>query len=246
MPTTVACPECGSKLRVPEELSGQEVRCARCGGTFIAPGSVPDTPADTHHPPDQPPFAAPLPPPAAPPGEDLAFRLNLSLDDDPADRPQRAIPLSAEPEPPPPRRPALNDDHDDLQDCPSCGKHLHRDYRRCPYCGTRLARAEREQRAYPRRHRRDAEPHRGGTVLTLGILGLVLFPCMPVGLICGILAWVLGQSDLARMKTGEMDSSGEGLTHAGWVCGIIATVLGGLILVGCGPIWFLSLLRRGF
>jgi hypothetical protein len=169
----------------------------------------------------------------------------LSLEDDSADRLQRAIPLSAEPESPPPRRPALNDDHDDLQDCPNCGKHLHRDYRRCPYCGMRLAGAERERRADPRPGR-DAVPHRGGTVLTLGILGIVTFTCMPVGLILGILAWVLGQSDLARMKTGEMDPSGEGLTHAGWVCGIIATVLGGLILVGCGPIWFLSLVRRGW
>jgi hypothetical protein len=80
-------------------------------------------------------------------------------------------------------------------------------------------------------------------VLTLGILGIVMLGCVPLGLIFGILAWACGQSDLGRMKTGEMDPSGEGLTHAGWVCGIIATVLGLLILVSCGPIWFLSLLR---
>src|SRR5262249_52963507 len=114
MPTTVACPQCGSKLRVPEELAGQEGRRARRGSTFTAPASFPDPPAETRRPPDHPPSAAPPappPPPAAAPGEDLAFRLKLSLDDDSADRPfreaprPREMPPEAGPESPPSRRP---------------------------------------------------------------------------------------------------------------------------------------------
>lgn len=69
-------------------------------------------------------------------------------------------------------------------------------------------------------------PHRGGLVLVLGILGIVL---------CQILApfaWVMGNNDLAAMNAGTMDSSGRGLTDAGRICGIIGTILLGLSLLG--------------
>ncbi len=68
-------------------------------------------------------------------------------------------------------------------------------------------------------------PHRGGTILTLGILGLV------VCAICGIFAWTMGSSDLKQMRAGRMDRSGEGITQAGMVCGIISTILLGLGIV---------------
>jgi hypothetical protein len=70
----------------------------------------------------------------------------------------------------------------------------------------------------PRRRRRDLLPHRGSTILTLGILGLVV--CGPLG----IIAWVMGNQDLAEMRAGRMDPEGEGTTNAGRICGIIATV----------------------
>jgi ferric-dicitrate binding protein FerR (iron transport regulator) len=79
---------------------------------------------------------------------------------------------------------------------------------------------EQEQEQYERpRRRRRRQPHRGSTILVLGILGLVL--CVPLG----IAAWVMGTSDLAAMSRGEMDRSGEGMTRAGQILGIIATVL---------------------
>lgn len=62
-------------------------------------------------------------------------------------------------------------------------------------------------------------PHRGGAVLTLGILGLV------VCVICGIIAWVMGNNDLRAMREGRMDPSGEGMTRAGKICGMIGTIL---------------------
>jgi hypothetical protein len=63
------------------------------------------------------------------------------------------------------------------------------------------------------------EAHRGGLILVLGILGLVMCP------ILGIIAWVMGKGDLAKIKVGQMDPDGRGLTQAGMICGIIATVL---------------------
>jgi hypothetical protein len=73
------------------------------------------------------------------------------------------------------------------------------------------------------------QQHRGGLILTLGILSLV---------VCGFLgipAWIMGNADLAAMQRGEMDRSGEGLTRAGQVLGIVATILMGLGVC----IWFM-------
>src|SRR4030042_6157410 len=62
-------------------------------------------------------------------------------------------------------------------------------------------------------------PHRGTVILVLGILGIVC--CF----ICGIIAWVMGSSDLKEMSAGRMDPSGQGLTQAGKICGIVSVVL---------------------
>jgi hypothetical protein len=73
--------------------------------------------------------------------------------------------------------------------------------------------------------RRDQEPHRGQTVLTLGVCGLAGVILAPVGLILSITAWAMGANDLRRMRAGEMGPGGEGATQGGVVCGIIGTVL---------------------
>jgi hypothetical protein len=72
-------------------------------------------------------------------------------------------------------------------------------------------------------------PHRGGLILALGILGLVC--CF----ICGIIAWVMGSNDLKEMAAGRMDPSGQGMTQAGKICGMISVILQ---IVGF-VIWFL-------
>ena len=65
------------------------------------------------------------------------------------------------------------------------------------------------------------KPHRGTLVLVFGILGLccIIFP---------ILAWVWGSNDLKEMAAGRMDRSGEGLTKAGKIIGMIFTILGAI------------------
>lgn len=74
-----------------------------------------------------------------------------------------------------------------------------------------------------RRRRRHGEVHRGTTVLVIGILSIVFGG---FGLILGPIAWVMGNTDLRKIRSGEMDPEGESLTKAGWVCGIIGTFLG--------------------
>jgi hypothetical protein len=61
-----------------------------------------------------------------------------------------------------------------------------------------------------------ARPHRGGLVLTFGILGILC--CMPLG----IVAWVMGASDLAEIRAGRMDPSGEGTTRVGMILGMVS------------------------
>src|SRR5262249_41735325 len=78
--------------------------------------------------------------------------------------------------------------------------------------------------------RRDVEPHRGGLVLTFGILSLVLGV---IGLFFGIAAWVMGGGDLKRIDRGEMDAEGRGTTQARWICGIIRTCLQSLSCLVC-------------
>ena len=63
------------------------------------------------------------------------------------------------------------------------------------------------------------EPHRGTTVVVLGILGLVL--CQ----VCGIIAWVMANKDIPKMSAGTMDPAGLQQTKAGKICGIISVIL---------------------
>lgn len=62
-------------------------------------------------------------------------------------------------------------------------------------------------------------PHRGGLILTLGLLGLLMFAPL------GIAAWIMASSDLNTIREGRMDKRGEGMTLAGKILGILATVL---------------------
>jgi hypothetical protein len=76
------------------------------------------------------------------------------------------------------------------------------------------------------------KPHRATLILVFGILGLV--SCFPLG----IAAWIMGNKDLKEMDAGTMDASGRSNTNAGRICGMIATILAGIILV-LTVLWFL-------
>lgn len=63
------------------------------------------------------------------------------------------------------------------------------------------------------------QPHRGTTILVLGILSLV------VCAVCGPIAWIMANKDIASMEAGLMDPLGLDQTKAGRICGIIGTIL---------------------
>ena len=65
-------------------------------------------------------------------------------------------------------------------------------------------------------------PHRGQTIMVLGILSLFMG-----GLVMGPIAWIMGRNDLAEMDAGRMDPSGRDNTNTGKICGMIATLLHG-------------------
>jgi phage FluMu protein Com len=74
-------------------------------------------------------------------------------------------------------------------------------------------------------------PHRGITILIMG-LASILFGCFPIA------AWYLGyramsmaNEDLDDMERGRVDRSGKGLVLTGKVCGIIGCVLGVIWIV---------------
>ncbi len=69
-------------------------------------------------------------------------------------------------------------------------------------------------------------PHRGGMILALGIVGLVV-GCFVVSAI----AWVLGNQDLQAMNDGRMDPAGRDLTQVGRILGMVFTIL---TLIGIG------------
>ncbi len=78
------------------------------------------------------------------------------------------------------------------------------------------------------------KPHRATLILVLGILGLIV--CAPLG----TAAWIMGNKDLKEIDAGTMDPSGRSNTNAGRICGMIATIL--LIL---GIVGFIALLGLG-
>ena len=240
MPTTTTCPSCNGPLRIPDELVGRRVRCPVCQTIFDAASasSAPAPPADP----------APAPEPEQPLWKGLRLNLDSSNPEIPKSPPAPEPPAEPTPRPaparsprlvgavelqpsgdeppapprpssPPPRREPRDDPTDDDDDM----DRLHRSlYDRGP-------------------RRRDTAPHRGVLILVLGILSLVftvLSMCyglgVLVGLPLGITAWVLGSGDLRKIKNQEMDEEGLGITQAGWICGIIGTILHSLLLLTCG------------
>lgn len=193
--------------------------------------------------------------------------LNLSLDEpkqtpsSPAEGQQESpLPLrprDSEPSEDRPKRARLLDEHEEMRDCPTCGKLIYRESRSCSWCGERLTgrktglssrdddeeygeRQREDEHDRPRRFRRDWEPHRGDTIMTLGIISLVIglanfMLCIPwiVGIPLGIAAWWMASVDLGKMRRGEMDLAGESSTRSGYVCAIFGVIINSLIMLLC-------------
>jgi hypothetical protein len=70
------------------------------------------------------------------------------------------------------------------------------------------------------------DPGRGTMLLVLGILSIV---CCPI---LGPVAWIMGRSDLAKIRNGEIAQEAEQMTKIGMILGIVGTALLILNLIG--------------
>ncbi len=263
MPIIVECPSCAGQLRVADSLIGRKVRCPACNATFDSPREQ-SAEAPPAIPPIQDLSLDSVSQQSE--AKEVWKSLDLELKPDPVEPTPDPVEPTSNPLPretPPPLHPPksssskpeaasrqeaasrprakLSDAHDDLTSCPECGRTVHRDARRCIACGERLSpNRYAVDDDYPRSEMRfrkfDCEPHRGGLILTMGIISLVLpFLCLAIiGWVPGLLAWIMGGSDLKRMRSGDIDPEGFGSTQAGWVCGIIGTLLNGMLVLVCG------------
>lgn len=224
MTLVIDCPSCQRKLRVPDDLMGLKVKCPSCATMFTAgENHTSAEPAPLSPPPPSPASETEPAPTSGPP---------------PDEGPATAPPPGAVPDQPA-SAPAPQSDR---RPCPSCGGSIPVEATRCRYCGEAVDRDtgavdERPwERPYRPTIRRDSEPHRGTMVLVFGILSIVLGTTWFLSLVSlpmGIAAWVMGGRDLRKMRMNQMDPSGEGMTQAGWICGIIGTVISSLFGLCC-------------
>lgn len=134
----------------------------------------------------------------------------------------------------------------------------------------RRSKRRRDDDDYDREVSGGGAPGRGGMVMTFGIISVVLFVvalvggfggsfifplfglCAPVltiiGLVLGIMAWLMGSSDLKKIKAGTISTTAKGQTQGGFICGIVGTILNSLILLcGCiGVILFFAVGAAAF
>jgi len=209
MSQLIACPECKKHLQVPDNLLGKKVQCPECKHTFVATGveteSLPSPSTATTASKPSP----PSPPPSSPPSKPAWEKNSKSGSKSGSKR----------------RKDDDDDDYDDRDDDDDDDD----DDRPRRRSGRRRSRRlSSPSRGY------SYVPHRGGMILAFGLISLIGVLFVPgVPLIFGIIAWVMGNSDMAAIRSGGMDPSGEGTTQAGRVMGIISTLLHLLGAVGC-------------
>jgi len=78
----------------------------------------------------------------------------------------------------------------------------------------------------------EPSPHRGETILALGVSSLVcsVFGAGLVAIPLGIVVWGMAHKDLAAIRAGKMDPAGLKATKAGKACGVIGLVLPTLLI----------------
>jgi hypothetical protein len=126
--------------------------------------------------------------------------------------------------------------------CPNCGYQASDDAKFCGKCGNRISEAEQQ----PNRPVYQ-ESGRGTMIFVFGLLGLVMF-----GPFLGLPAWIMGHRDLRKIREGIIPPGEESLTKAGYILGIIATALWGIIILAVffsilvGIALFREALRSGY
>jgi hypothetical protein len=109
--------------------------------------------------------------------------------------------------------------------CPNCGTSPPAGTTLCVTCGRNLAFSGYPAPAggYSPYGQSYMYPSRGGTILVLGILSLVVCSLL------GPIAWSMGNEEQRRIAAGEAPPDGN--VSAGRICGMISSIL--LIVAGC-------------
>jgi hypothetical protein len=192
----LTCPACGCSVQVADALLGRRVRCFTCQHSFLAEARPTPPPPVRRETP-------PLPRPVRPP---------RSYDED-----------------------ATNEEGSPF--CPGCGRRISWKDLECPYCGEELEPENDPRPAWQRSanfFRRDYEPHRGALIVTLGNLSMIvggLSLCsFGIGAVIsvpiGILALLMANRDLERIRDGHMDPRGKSQTETGRTGAITGIILG--------------------
>jgi hypothetical protein len=204
MPIVFNCPTCREQLTLSDAAAGRRGKCPHCKGEIVVPAA-----GSAAAPPAPPPLPGP-----APAGHAAAASSAPALEIPAAAAAPAASPVmvAAASAPPPPFAPPLQP-----------GGWADVDV------------------AAPRGHFRagHGQPHRGVMVMVLGIISIVVgvlsyfvFCCpfvgLPVGLIglgLSIGSAVMGGMDLKKINAGAMDAEGKPMTLAGFICGIVGSVV---------------------
>ncbi len=111
--------------------------------------------------------------------------------------------------------------------CTACGHQNETNAKFCLSCGKPLSVINKQVlNNSPQASPKDLEPGRGGLILTLGILSLVL-----LGPILGIPAWIMGHRDLKKIRAGIIAISQQSSTNSGRILGIIGTFVSPFIII---------------
>ncbi len=65
------------------------------------------------------------------------------------------------------------------------------------------------------------EADRSTLILTFGVLAIFI----PVCLIFGLIAWIMGKTDLEKIENGTMDPAGQARTQVGVILGKVGVAL---------------------
>lgn len=222
MPIETICSGCAKKLRVADEYAGRQARCPDCGTIYTVPAVVESSRSADEDIPLREPFTKPV-------EQSLPDRWVMKIDDGrefgPVDRAQldrwfaerRIGPTTQiKREHDAQWQPARNLFPNLATVTTAVAGHTNPFAEQNPYASFTPGGVAASY----------LPPHRGGLILALALIGWFV-GCF----FLGSFAWVMATGDLAKMRAGQMDPSGEGLTRAGMIIGAIHTVLSLLVLM---------------
>jgi hypothetical protein len=102
--------------------------------------------------------------------------------------------------------------------CTECGQENREGAKYCMKCGTSMQIGADSKQEIIAKTQKPTSSKRGVLILSFGILS-----CLFMGLLLGIPAWILGQTDLRRMREGTLITKYRRITRAGMILGIIGT-----------------------